>query len=206
MQLNPGERIQAALLVQRPFCVVAGFQLAENEVLLKGDKSSRELSAHYFKRLDDFGFEVHYDSHGKPWPKDLPGHVSISHSKTWLFLSFSETCPQGIDVEETRPQLDKIASRILHPEEIAWLNGVKERQAALQLFWGAKEALYKAYGRKKLDFRTELRIEPFDPKNPSTFEGRVLHDDSVWAYRLEWLQPDENTWLVFVVEALDLSH
>ena len=32
----------------------------------------------------------------------------------------------------------------------------------LHVYWGAKEALYKAYGRKQLDFKEHISIEPFE--------------------------------------------
>ena len=32
----------------------------------------------------------------------------------------------------------------------------------LHVYWGAKEALYKAYGKRKLEFREHIILEPFE--------------------------------------------
>ena len=32
----------------------------------------------------------------------------------------------------------------------------------MHVYWGAKEALYKAYGRRQLDFCQHILIEPFE--------------------------------------------
>jgi len=37
----------------------------------------------------------------------------------------------------------------------------KTRIEHLHVYWGAKEALYKAYGRKKIDFKEHLHVKPF---------------------------------------------
>ena len=37
----------------------------------------------------------------------------------------------------------------------------KTRMEHLSVYWGAKEALYKAYGRKKLEFKQHILVEPF---------------------------------------------
>ncbi len=190
--------IQKFLRIQRDDSVIVGIELVDNKSINQGEIYSRTLSNKYFQSIEDFGFSVKYDQFGKPWPSEKEGYVSISHSKNWLFLSYSTVHLQGIDIEQRRIQLLKIAPRILHPDELEFLNSLTDQQSALQVFWGAKEALYKAYGRKALEFKTNLRIHAFNELEPGTFEGSIILPEGIKTFILEWLKPDEDSWLVFV--------
>ena len=192
------DRIPEILRIQRDDCILIGIQLADYEPLIKGESLSRELSGKYFKAIEDFGFNIKYDEFGKPWPDEKSGFVSISHSKKWLFLSFSSVHLQGLDIEHKRLQLKKIAPRILNTQELQSLSQSVDNQSALQIFWGAKESLYKAYGRKSLEFKNNLIIHHFDSETPGTFEGSILLPEGRRTFLLEWFMPDEDSWLVFV--------
>ncbi len=196
--ISTKDRIPNILRIQRDECSLVGIQLTDHKPLSKGESLSRELSGKYFKTLNDFGFSIKYDEFGKPWPQGKEGYVSISHTNKWLFLSFSSLHLQGLDIEHKRLQLQKIAPRILHSEEIELLARSKDQQSALQIFWGAKESLYKAYGRRSLEFKSNLRIYNFDSIHSGTFEGSILLPEGRRTFLLEWLMPDNDSWLVFV--------
>jgi phosphopantetheine--protein transferase-like protein len=139
-----------------------------------------------------------YDEFGKPWPGNVRGFVSISHSKNWFAVSYSESHIQGIDIESIRPKLEVISPRFLHPDELSWLASQDQRQKALQIFWGAKEAMYKAYGKKRLQFNRDIRVSEFDPQHPSKFKGWVDSPDGILNFELCWQMPEEDTFLVLV--------
>lgn len=105
--------------------------------------------------------EVVYDGFGKPWIKPQKAFLSISHSNEFLafILSTSHAC--GIDIERLRPTLEKIVPRLLHPSEQELLRQVSDPQMALQYLWGAKEAVYKSWGKRGLQFNTDMIVEPF---------------------------------------------
>lgn len=161
-------------------------------------QENSSLVAHVFPELTGDSATLVYDEFGKPWPGNLDGFVSISHSAHWFAVSYSKSHVQGIDIETVRPQLEAISKRFLHPEEIIWLNSQRERQKALQVFWGAKEAMYKAFGRKKLHFHSNIRVSEFDTKQPSDFKGWVDSPDGILNFELTWQMPDEETFLVAV--------
>lgn len=139
------------------------------------------------------------DGYGKPYLLNSGKHISISHSHG-LCAAMTAPVPCGIDVQKIVGKIERLAPRFLSETEMAGIeNSLKLLH--LHLFWGAKESLYKAYGRKELDFREHIPIAPFTP-NPAggTCSGRVfkdgfesgfdirysvLEDDFVWVYALQ---------------------
>jgi hypothetical protein len=142
-------------------------------------------------------FQLKSDDFGKPWPLDGKGNISISHSAHHIAIAFHPNSTQGIDIETHRPQLQKVAGRILHASELEKLETALDKQFLLQLFWGAKEAMYKAYGKKQLIFSSQLIVDTL-PNEPGTFSGRILLPSQVWKVELQLIQPDTETFLVFV--------
>lgn len=98
------------------------------------------------------------DEFGKPHLIGLPGHISLSHTGGWAAVVWHDSAPVGIDIEPQREQLRRVVPRVLSAAEIAHANGKTER---LAVYWCAKEALYKLYGKRKLTFREHLSIDPF---------------------------------------------
>lgn len=145
-------------------------------------------------------FEWESDEYGKPWPSDRKGHISFSHSRTHVAFSFHPKTYQGIDVEEIRPQLHHVANRILHFNELEMLHQAENKQDLLQLFWGAKEAMYKAYGKRQLEFASQLLILTLPSPESSLFTGQIILNDAVWNVTLRVIRPDQNSYLVFVQE------
>ncbi|HRI58692.1 MAG TPA: 4'-phosphopantetheinyl transferase superfamily protein [Saprospiraceae bacterium] len=93
----------------------------------------------------------------------------------------------GCDVQVLVEKMPRLASKFLNVEEERF---VANHTDAIQfdlfhVFWTAKESLYKAYGLKELDFRANLRVEPFEWKeNRGTTRGWVEKNDFRQAYRL----------------------
>jgi len=141
-------------------------------------------------------FDIEYDVYGKPWPTNKTGFISISHSANWVAFCFHPNQPMGIDVETTRPQLVKVAPRVLHHSELSILEKSHYKQRTLQLFWGGKEALYKAYGKKNLEFSTQLVLSEIEDESDS-FRGEIILPDSSWKSELSLIMPDEMSYLVY---------
>ena len=143
-------------------------------------------------------FEWESDEFGKPWPSDRNGHISFSHSRSHVAFSFHPKTYQGIDVEEIRPQLHLVANRILHPNELEMLHHAENKQDLLQLFWGAKEAMYKAYGKRQLEFASQLITLTLPTLESPIFTGQIILSDAVWNVTLRVIRPDQESFLVFV--------
>jgi len=116
------------------------------------------------------------DQFGKPHLQDSPWQISISHSR---HLSAAIAAPHavGIDIQKLVPKIERIVPRFMRPEEQASL-GDQFKLEHIHVYWGAKEALYKAYGRKQLDFRKHIQVEPFimEPAE-GRCNGRITKDD-----------------------------
>ncbi|WP_128543000.1 4'-phosphopantetheinyl transferase family protein [Larkinella soli] len=115
------------------------------------------------------------DSFGKPHLIGMDAHVSISHTQGWAAAVLHHSRPVGIDIEPFREQFTRVVPRVLSEGEIAHADGDPAR---LAVYWCAKEALYKLYGKRNLTFREHLHIEPF-PDAPDRLTGHVRLPDDV---------------------------
>jgi 4'-phosphopantetheinyl transferase len=111
------------------------------------------------------------DEFGKPFLKDQTQyyHISISHAFPYSVVAFHPHENIGIDVEQISPKIEKVAKRVFTPAELAWATNLDE----LTLLWCAKEALYKWYGKKALDFRQHLHITKNIPTQ--TYTGMIIN-------------------------------
>ena len=104
--------------------------------------------------------DVFYDAFGKPHLKDK-NYLSISHSFTFTAIIISKKKPVGIDVEKQRDKIVKIAHKFTPIEEYNTIANHEALVSKLTVVWGAKESLYKIYGKKKLRFLHHIYIEDF---------------------------------------------
>lgn len=98
------------------------------------------------------------DTFGKPHLVGAPGAISLSHTGGWAAAVLHRSRSVGIDIEPIRDQFQRVVPRVLSNDEIAHANGDPGR---LAVYWCAKEALYKLYGKRNLTFREHLHVEPF---------------------------------------------
>jgi len=116
------------------------------------------------------------DEFGKPYLVDSPFHISISHSNAIAAVVAS---PQsvGVDIQKLVGKIERIAHKYMRAEEMESLEATT-RLEHLHVYWGAKEALYKSYGRRELDFKKHILIEPFKYDLEVGFcKGIVRKDD-----------------------------
>ncbi|NRB50107.1 MAG: 4'-phosphopantetheinyl transferase superfamily protein [Saprospiraceae bacterium] len=129
------------------------------------------------------------DEFGKPHLENSNYHISISHSET-LAAAIAGPVPVGIDIQKIVPKITRIAHKFLREEEraiIAPHNLIEH----MHFYWGAKEALYKTYGRRELDFREHIFIEPFHLDAPEgEMRGRVTKGSFSANYQLKYRSLD----------------
>ena len=162
----------------------------------EGKQVEKEAMNLLIKETMGTGFTLERDAYGKPWPVNKPGFVSLSHSTNWVAFCFHPNHPVGIDVETTRLQLVNVAPRIFHQSELSILEKSQNKQRTLQLFWGGKEALYKAYGKKKLEFSSQLLLSAIEDESDN-FRGEIILPDAKWECEFSLIKPDEMSYLVF---------
>lgn len=111
------------------------------------------------------------DRYGKPFLKQKESHISISHSHDYTAI-ISSPCIVGIDIQLAIEKITSIAPKFLNEMETDYTNKESDLLPYLHTIWGAKESIYKAYGRKEIDFKKEMNINLFKySKRPFHFRG-----------------------------------
>lgn len=98
------------------------------------------------------------DDFGKPTLRGHAWHLSLTHDGRYAAAVMHPSHPVGIDLETPRETLRRVAPRVLSPTELAHADNDLHR---LAVYWTAKEALYKLYGKRGLFFSTQLHVAPF---------------------------------------------
>ncbi len=121
--------------------------------------------------IEKIEFEgIEKDENGKPFLKNTSYEISLTHTPEYIGVVFSKTKPVGIDIEKPRNQIFKVLNRLCVASELNWVSDDLERATIL---WSAKEALYKLYGKRKVDFKENLLLE--ETKNGLT--GKIKMPD-----------------------------
>ncbi len=146
---------------------------------IKGRKRIEWLAARYLVHTmsgrQDRGVFLK-DEFGKPHLEGSVFDISISHSHG-MAAAIAAPFPVGIDIQKLIPKIGRIAPKFMTPKERASLSNLTEIEH-MHVYWGAKEALYKAYGRRQLDFCQHILIEPFEfDLNSGICYGQVKKDD-----------------------------
>ena len=160
-------------------------ELAFYKSLNKGKRNLHWLSGRVLIRnlLNTYHFiEVRSDECGKPHLVNFDYELSISHSQEYAAVIISKK-RVGIDIEQIRPKIRRIAHKFMREEEQAILSD-NEETAIRQMYviWTGKEALYKLYGKRKLNFREHMQFEPFELGSPGSARGWLLKNDERKAF------------------------
>ncbi|MEZ4804947.1 MAG: hypothetical protein R2852_05560 [Bacteroidia bacterium] len=122
--------------------------------------------------------QLEKDEFGKPHIKDSSIAISFSHCKNLLACSIDlDGNSVGIDIEIQRDNISVLSKKFLSERD----NSPLEKDANDQLIWGAKEVLYKIYGRKSLDFKRDLEINFTDK-----LIGKIKKEDEIMVYNLDY--------------------
>jgi 4'-phosphopantetheinyl transferase len=104
---------------------------------------------------------LEYDSYGKPHLKNKSRYLSVSHSGEYAAVIISKTVPVGIDIERLKDRILRIKDKFLSAAEEKNI-GETNRLEKLYVIWGAKESLYKTYGKPEVEFSRDIFISSFD--------------------------------------------
>ena len=133
------------------------------ESLNKGKRYLHWLGVRVLLRMmlhtDEF-IDCKVDEHGKPYLVNLPYHISFSHSFDYAAVMISKTRPVGIDIEQVKEKVERIAGKFMRGDEMAFINP-KQKIQQLYVCWCVKEAVYKCYGQREVSFAENISIEPF---------------------------------------------
>lgn len=119
--------------------------------------------------------QIHED--GKPYLPQGP-HFSISHTQKFAAVAVSKSLEVGIDLEENHRKVAKIAPRFLSKSELEFFASEKDQLLA----WCMKEAIYKAHGKKGIDFRFDMQIE----NRANSYVGIIRKKEEKKEFALYW--------------------
>ena len=126
-----------------------------------GRKKLEKLAGKLLLReMTNWALTIEKDDYGKPFFTNSDLHLSLSHSGDYVVGIVSKR-PVGIDIQLITKRLERVAPRVMNAEKFKNLDPNNPLEH-LHVYWGAKEALYKAYGERSLDFKKHLLITPFD--------------------------------------------
>ena len=124
---------------------------------------------------------VSKDKSGKPFFANEKTKISISHSGDLVTacISLSDT---GIDVQLISEKVIKIKEKFLSEAELRFCDN---DILCLNRMWTIKEAVYKAYGKKGLIFKENIRIPYFfKDKNGYIADAKVKTKDNNILYHI----------------------
>ncbi|MDG1039811.1 MAG: 4'-phosphopantetheinyl transferase superfamily protein [Polaribacter sp.] len=140
---------------------------------------------HLLKEVGLVDADLIYDAFGKPHLKSGK-FISITHSFTFSGIIISEV-PVGIDIEMQRDKILKIAHKFTPFQEYKTIANHDALISKLTIVWGAKESLYKIYGKKKLRFLEHIYIEDFKFADEKT-TGEIRFENETQSYHVHFLE------------------
>jgi len=134
----------------------------KNKQRLKQWLATRILLREFFDKAN-----IVYDDLGKPHV-DNDWNISISHSNEFVAIVLNNNSHCGIDIEKISPKVERIKNKFLNPLDLEKITSLEH----LTVYWGAKEALYKYYGKKEVLFIENLFITNFST-DKNDFSGSI---------------------------------
>lgn len=180
-------------------CGWAIWRIEESETQLAGDilGSIPAAIVHPQKRLEWFAvrtltltlsnylglryFGIKKDAVGKPSLERYAHRLSLSHSFPHVAVQIDKFKSVGIDLEQPKEKLLKVAPRTLSPDELKHAGQDIVKHC---IYWCAKEALFKLDGKGGLHFSADLKIEPFELKNEGFLHGWIKERDVELVYQV----------------------
>ncbi len=135
-------------------------------------KRMQHLAGRYLLQLLHPDFPLHLiaiSDSKKPLLNNHKFHFSISHCGDFAAAIVSENEAVGIDVELIAPKIEFLKNKFLSEMEINLFKKYNDQLSIvnfqlLTLFWSTKEAIFKWYGKGKVDFRKNMIIDNVFPE------------------------------------------
>ncbi|MBT8219239.1 MAG: 4'-phosphopantetheinyl transferase superfamily protein [Bacteroidia bacterium] len=151
-------------------------------------------------KISDLGYKIIKDNHGKPHVVPIQGDISVTHSHQKAAAIFAKQANVGIDIQIETERILKLAGKFISEDEFDFIEGSTDHISYYHIIWGAKESLYKAYGRRKVDFKKNLHVRPFvyNPLGGSTI-GLVKMPDYENNFEIHY-QKIQDYFFVYCIE------
>lgn len=113
------------------------------------------------------------DEYGKPYFDSQYHKISITHAGEYAGFMYTEKRDCGLDMEEVTERIRRIQTKFVRTDEELFL---KEDLKGLFILWCAKEAMYKYYGLKSLDFKKHMKVDYLPLSESGTLVGHIHKD------------------------------
>ena len=133
-------------------------------------KRLQHLAARYLLEILQPGFPYHLieiEDSKKPVLANEEFHFSVSHCGDYAAAIVSENKLVGIDVEIITSRVERIKNKFLNQKEMDLLPDCNTKY--LTLCWSAKEAIFKWYGKGKVDFKNHMILDHLSSEAESGF-------------------------------------
>jgi phosphopantetheinyl transferase len=141
--------------------------------------------------VEQCGLEFHgidKDEYGKPFLKKYSHPISLSHSYPYVAAQIDPAIEVGIDLEQPKSKLLNVAHRVLSVTELEDAGNDITKHC---IYWCAKEAMYKSYGKRGLHFADHLLVAPFELMRGGDLKGKIIANGNSRELKLVYsVQPD----------------
>ncbi len=153
---------------------------AENQINVKREIEKAGTQLLLSRLLNNAYYDLCYTEHKKPFLRNRTEKISISHSHDILAVLISQKEETGVDVELLRDKVLRVRHKFLNHDEQRFANADITK---LIILWAAKEAMYKVYGRRQLDFKNHMSVAPF---TDDLLEGTLIAEGRNRKFSLKW--------------------
>lgn len=175
----------------------------EQEALEKYSPKRRMewLSARYLIKLIRKEFKLtdfQKDKYGKPFLQGSDSFISISHSHDYATIIMSDKVV-GVDIQKKHNNIERISHKFISKAELEYTKN-ESKILHMHINWGAKESMYKGYGKKELSFINHMSLDPYLLVPGTTiFTGTVTKNEIIEHYNL-YTQTINDYVLVYAIQ------
>ena len=177
--------------------------LYQSEILeleqIKGKRRLEWLAARYLvHELSDQRIreECLKDAFGKPYLKRESAFISMSHSHNRVAVILDKEKNVGIDIQKCVNKITRIKDKFVAEDEWNFMTNEWNELDFLHVVWGIKESLYKAFGRREIDFKKHLILK----KLSKTEALATVQKDSFISNYKAYHEIKEEYALVYLIE------
>lgn len=135
---------------------------------------------------------IDYLENGKPFLSGENLAISISHSRDFAGVIICKQGEAGIDIEHIAPRIEKIKSKFLSDSEYKEIPQGADYIKQMLVYWCAKETMMKICGNKQIDFKKQIRVNPFLIKSSGTLKGEISENNKIQIIDLHFFEIDNN--------------
>lgn len=138
------------------------------------------------------------DEHGKPFLVNSDTHISLSHSFDYASVIIGKHQKVGVDIEMVKHKIKTIKHKFLSDLELAQKQ-IGDNVNGLYVCWCAKEAIYKWYGKKGLEFKAHIHIKPFKLSDNGSLNATVELPEGTTEVTVNYFKTKDDYMLGYVV-------